>query len=314
MKHTGEHSCAVCAEPLAIGAPISEESFYCQVRAKFGERFTNGIFRGATKPFEITCSVHGVIKFARAKSFLGSPNGCGKCGRGMLTEEQFLEKVALVQGPGFKYELVGEFIHASKASVRITCPGGHVVVRGSQKVLTNNACWMCHIDDLALAASKKITVTFDVFLERARAVHGARYTYFEHEFKQIKKLTVIQCRLHGPFTMRADSHVAGNGCYTCDSSSGEKIVRSVLEDRGLFFKSEWTHPTLLSPAVGDYVLTLLFPIIKYLSNLMVSNTSGQLHGQVQRTRRKTLKDFNFTTQSRTSGRQLTVGHYGASRT
>lgn len=46
----------------------------------------------------------------------------------------------------------------------------------------------------------------------------------------------IVCPEHGEFECEARNHLHGNGCPKCNSSYGEQLVRSILNELNLEYK------------------------------------------------------------------------------
>ena len=57
--------------------------------------------------------------------------------------------------------------------------------------------------------------TTDLFIERARLVHGDRYDYSQVSYTRHKVKVPILCGEHGEFWQRPSSHLAGRGCAKC---------------------------------------------------------------------------------------------------
>ena len=58
-------------------------------------------------------------------------------------------------------------------------------------------------------------ITTEVFINRARNVHGDKYDYSKVEYVGYKKKVCIICPEHGEFWQRADVHLSGIGCPMC---------------------------------------------------------------------------------------------------
>ena len=70
------------------------------------------------------------------------------------------------------------------------------------------------------------TITKDVFVSRARKMHGDKYDYSYSVYTSSTSKLVIGCSIHGPFQKIATRHLQGEGCPLC-ASKGRKI--STLE-------------------------------------------------------------------------------------
>ena len=58
-------------------------------------------------------------------------------------------------------------------------------------------------------------VTFDMFLERAKAVHGNKYDYSKVNWVNTKTKVEIVCPIHGSFYQKPYKHLEGQGCPDC---------------------------------------------------------------------------------------------------
>lgn len=58
-------------------------------------------------------------------------------------------------------------------------------------------------------------LTTEVFIERARQIHGDRYDYRHTQYLGATKPVEIICLEHGAFSQRASRHLSGRGCPIC---------------------------------------------------------------------------------------------------
>ncbi len=54
-----------------------------------------------------------------------------------------------------------------------------------------------------------------VFIEKARTVHGDRYDYSKTVYVRSKEKLIITCKEHGDFEQRPNAHLSGHGCAAC---------------------------------------------------------------------------------------------------
>lgn len=63
-------------------------------------------------------------------------------------------------------------------------------------------------------------VTFDIFLERAKAVHGDKFSYYLDGFTSISETVQFSCPTHGEVVMGAKAHInSKHGCPECAKES-----------------------------------------------------------------------------------------------
>jgi len=58
-------------------------------------------------------------------------------------------------------------------------------------------------------------LTKEIFIEKAKNVHGNKYDYSKVEYIDNKTKVCIICPEHGEFWQRPDNHLHGAGCYKC---------------------------------------------------------------------------------------------------
>lgn len=72
-------------------------------------------------------------------------------------------------------------------------------------------------------------ITTDIFIERAKIVHGDKYDYSKSVYKYALEKLIINCPIHGQFNQTPSSHVNGNGCSKC--SGKEKMTTDIFIER-----------------------------------------------------------------------------------
>lgn len=82
--------------------------------------------------------------------------------------------------------------------------------------------------------------TTEVFITRARAVHGDKYDYSQVVYRGAWAKVKIICPnpVHGAFEQMASMHLSGHGCSTCCESQGERSVAVALEKLGTIFERQ----------------------------------------------------------------------------
>ena len=121
--------------------------------------------------------------------------------------EIFVEKAKKVHGNKYDYSKV-EYIN-STTKVIIICK-----VHGEFKQLPNShicgrGCRKCFND--------KIRYTKDIFIKKAKSVHGDKYDYSKTEYVNSDIKVKILCLSHGEFEQDVYSHLSGSGCPICAS-------------------------------------------------------------------------------------------------
>lgn len=55
----------------------------------------------------------------------------------------------------------------------------------------------------------------NIFIEKAKKVHGDKYLYDKTEYKYVQQKVIITCIIHGDFLQTPNNHLNGNGCSKC---------------------------------------------------------------------------------------------------
>lgn len=181
-------------------------------------------------PVRIICPIHG--------EFQQSPNshlhsyGCPKCGRKninvdrKLTTEEFIKKAKEVHGDKYDYSKV-EYKN-NKTPVTIICPEHGEFKQAPSNHLNGHGCKKC--------ATETSKLTKELFVERAKLVHGDKYDYSKVKYSGSQSKICIICPEHGKFQQRATDHLMGHGCPICNERKLEKETREFLIKQNVSFE------------------------------------------------------------------------------
>lgn len=132
-----------------------------------------------------------------------------------LTTEEWIEKAVAVHGDRFDYSLV-EYVSAHDR-VKIVCPEHGMFEQKAYSHLNGRGCLECK-----LAQSRKPRIgkggrdPREVFVERARSVHGYKYEYDRVVYENTNRKVLVTCPTHGDFSVTPKNHVSGkSGCPKC---------------------------------------------------------------------------------------------------
>lgn len=107
---------------------------------------------------------------------------------------------------------------------------------------------------------------YDKFIEKARAVHGDKYSYGQVEYENSAKKVCILCPEHGEFWQAPSEHLRGKGCPVCANSkkgrktmTTEEFVQKAVAKHGNRYKYNKTaykgpsvKVTVTCPVHGDF--------------------------------------------------------------
>lgn len=161
----------------------------------------------------ITCSEHGDFEMKAEIHLRGS--GCRECRNelsGTPNEEyrqRFIEKARQVHGDFYNYDNL-VYIQ-SKINVTITCPkhGDFTVLPDVH--LRGSKCKECLKEERKLPKEDKA----QIFIEKAKKVHGDLYTYDNVVYVNSETPVRITCKKHGDFEMIPKTHIQGFKCQHC---------------------------------------------------------------------------------------------------
>jgi hypothetical protein len=126
-----------------------------------------------------------------------------------LTTELFIRKAKEIHGDKYNYSKISYINNHTK--VCIICPEHGEFWQVPNSHLNGNGCNECCVDK-----RKKIrTLTNELFIEKARKIHGDKYNYSKVEYINSKTKVCIICPKHGEFWQEANSHLQGEGCKKC---------------------------------------------------------------------------------------------------
>jgi very-short-patch-repair endonuclease len=139
---------------------------------------------------------------------------CPTCGgTKKLTTETFIEKAKAIHGDKCSYDKVEYVNHATK--VIITCPEHGDFEQTPNSHLDGKGC---------LACSGRKQLTTETFIEKAKAIHGDKYSYDKVEYEKIYDKVMLTCPEHGDFEQVAHDHLRRNGCGKCINKAEGKIA------------------------------------------------------------------------------------------
>lgn len=138
------------------------------------------------------------------------------------TLADFINEAQRVHGERYNYSKV-KYVRAD-IPVCIGCPEhGEFWQKPVVHINLKCKCPLCANKEV----SKRFADTKDVFIEKARKVHGEKYDYTKVEYKNNSTDVIIICPKHGAFKQRPANHLNGRGCPYC---SGVRMnLQSFLE-------------------------------------------------------------------------------------
>ena len=156
-----------------------------------------------------------------------------------LSKQEFIQKARVIHGNKNGYD---NFIYKnSRTKGSITClkenHGDYFQAPNTH--LSGKGCPKCYYESVSLRCVSNI----NIFIEKAKAVHGDRYDYSLFIYINNKTKGKIKCNSCGLiFEQIPDSHLRGRGCPRCKKSKGELTLEAIFEKHNIEFKSQFMLP------------------------------------------------------------------------
>lgn len=163
----------------------------------------------------------------------------------MISKETFLKRAKEKHGDKYSYDRMDYKNYTTE--ITITCPiHGDFTQCPREHASKGQGCPKCGVE----SRSKKRRDTTEIFIKKAREVHGDRYNYSLVDYKGSQIPVTIICPEHGPFQKRPDMHLNGEGCKMC---ANEKISKSLSLGKEEFIKrAKEVHGDKYDYSLVDY--------------------------------------------------------------
>lgn len=146
-----------------------------------------------------------------------------------LTTEEFIRLARARHGDKYDYSKV--IYHTSLTAVEIICSKHQTFMQSPTVHLRGGGCQRC--GDEKCGNVRRLSN--EVFIRRARSVHGNKYGYSRVAYVHKGSDVIIICRRHGEFPQSPNNHSRGQGCPQC---SVEKRGREARERAAEAFASK----------------------------------------------------------------------------
>ena len=210
------------------------ETFISKARKIYGDKYdySKVEYIKSNKKVCIICPKHG--EFWTTPNWHLTGRGCPECGKEisstckLLSQEEFIKRSNEKHGNKYDYSKV--VYKGGKSKVCIICPEHGEFWQTPHEHMNGQGCPECGKKNSAKQRKK----TTEAFINKAKKVHGDKYSYEHAFYKGIYEPITITCPKHGDFEQIASYHLSGNGCQKCgitDSIGEEEIfefVRSIL--------------------------------------------------------------------------------------
>lgn len=201
----------------------------------------------------IICKKHGEFEQIPYHHLKG--HGCPKCRNEMYSRkytsntEEFIKKAKEIHNNKYDYSKVK--YQDWKTKVCIICPEHGEFWQTPNNHLHGFGCQSC-------GGKKKLTS--EEFINKAKAIHCARYDYSQVKYVNAKSKVLINCKTHGVFRQTPNKHLKGEGCPLCNSSKLENSIRVLLKNNDIEYeeqkKFDWLGLQRLDFYLPDYNIAI----------------------------------------------------------
>lgn len=208
-------------------------------------------YAGSRTQVMYTCAKHGLQTKELRKLLEGV--GCAKCATDNRTIDfdEFVRRSNQTHNNRYTYDKE-DFDSFSSGYVTAIC-----AIHGRFRTLaqahsTGSGCPECGI----IRRSTAYKVSFDDFVERARTIHGNRYTYDASQYDSMTQPTIITCSEHGEFIQVASYHIhSESGCPKCSvrESKGQTEMFNYLAGLGVQVSANYRYGQTHKKEIDIYV-------------------------------------------------------------
>jgi very-short-patch-repair endonuclease len=167
--------------------------------------------------------------------------------------DEFIEKAKKVHGDKYTYDNVD--YKKAIVDVYITCPKHGDFPQSPNSHLQGAGCPTCYRETRRHNTDK--------FIEKAKKIHGDKYSYDNVDYKGDGVRVNITCPKHGDFPQSPNSHLRGYGCQDCYFESlrhnTDKFIENAKKVHGdkytydnVDYKTAMIDVNITCPIHGDF--------------------------------------------------------------
>jgi len=217
---------------------MKKEEFIEKAKKVHGDKYVYNLvdYKHSKQKVKIVCKKHGVFEQRPGDHLKGC--GCIICGgKFKLNNNLFIKKSRKIHNNKYDYSLV-QYIN-NKIKVKIICPIHGVFEQVPMSHLKGNGCWDCRNEHI----SEKYRDSLEIFIQKAKKVHGDKYDYSLVEYINNKTNVKIICnKCKKIFKQSPNNHISisnKNGCPRCKISKGEIKIENYLNSHLIKFKQQY---------------------------------------------------------------------------
>lgn len=235
QRHLSGQRCRKCScEAIRISHSNTTDDFIKKAKKIHGDKYdySKVEYVNTNTKVCIICPEHGEFWQTPHNHLAG--HLCQKCGNKVevLNQDDFIKKAKEIHNEKYDYSKVKYIKSIEK--VCIICPEHGEFWQTPHMHLKGAGCPKC--GRKRTVASRKLSN--DIFIERARKIHGYKYDYSKVECNGGHNKVCIICPEHGEFWQTPSKHLFGRGCPVCSESQIERTVRVWLEKNNIEYSKD----------------------------------------------------------------------------
>ena len=176
-----------------------------------------------------------------------------------LTTEEFIERCKRIYGDAYDYSLA-EYVR-NNTPIKIICKKHGAFMTLPSNFMAGHKCPFCARE----SAIKKLSLTTQIFIERAKKIHNNKYDYSKVVYKNNTTKIRIICPEHGEFWQEPESHLQGKGCPKCAGNikltteefieRAKKIIGDKYDYSKVIYKNKDEKVKIICPKHGEFVIS-----------------------------------------------------------
>lgn len=223
-SHLNGNGCVKCASEInGLKSRIDINEYLKEMKEKHNNYYdySKADFSTTSDKIKIICPVHG--EFFQNVSSHKNGTKCPVCANeinaenSILSNDEYIEKANKSHNNYYDYSKTQ--YTGMKNEIIVICPvHGEYTVNAKRHL--KSKCIRCFHD------SQKYNN--NIFIEMANKKHNNIYTYDYIDYQGSMSYLNITCKKHGEFSQRADRHLNGGGCHSCNYLGESKIEKTLI--------------------------------------------------------------------------------------
>lgn len=142
--------------------------------------------------------------------------------------KKFIERA--VSKHGHKYDYSQSIYIGMRGLLKIVCPiHGEFTQTAGNHIYHKHGCQKCGNNE----QGRKLSKEMEHFLERAKKVHGDKYTYENTIYRGVRQTVIVTCPIHGIFNIFPCNLYRGSGCKFCNNQhTTESFIEAAIKIHG----------------------------------------------------------------------------------